>query len=519
MADQPFTLDRRSGSPLLELPQNRQDPEPTLDRVLPTPAPRSYTVDAWVYPALGAGDPVLDRLAGVSGSVRFESSDRYQNQGRYRASSAFDGQAGTAWVARWAPPSAAPPWIAWTTPRPQRISRLRLIAAPAPVRRPTVVQIAWPGGHSARLPVAADGTVRVPHAVSTRSVRLTILAAETPSSVSAVGIGGIVGPGIPSVRVPRSGRLHGICGDAQIQMAGRPVALQPRGTVADLDAGRPMRASACGGPVPMGAGTQSVRSLSAPFSVDLLRLSSPAPAVPATGGGTVVDPGRLGNDALAGARVALTGPSWLVLGESFSKGWTATCNGRSLGPPRPIDGYANGWPAPAGCRAVAFSFAPQRTAVTAYLLAAVACVLLCVLLLAVRPWRRARYSPGPLLPAADPEGSMPLLRAGAFAAVATLPLCLLFALRTSLFIFPALTFALARGVSTRRLAIAAAGLLGVVVPIAYAVASPKNLGGYNFDYSIRAIGAHWVGVLALVLLMVACGRALLAARRAARSRR
>jgi hypothetical protein len=68
-------------------------------------------------------------------------------------------------------------------------------------------------------------------------------------------------------------------------------------------------------------------------------------------------------------------------------------------------------------------------------------------------------------------------------------------------------------VPARRLAIVAAGLLGVAVPVAYAIASPQNRGGYNFDYSIRTIGAHWIGVLALVLLMVACGRMLIAARR------
>ena len=58
-------------------------------------------------------------------------------------------------------------------------------------------------------------------------------------------------------------------------------------------------------------------------------------------------------------RVALDGPSWLVLGQSFSKGWEASCDGRSLGEPRPINGYANGWRAPADCRSVAFDFAPQ----------------------------------------------------------------------------------------------------------------------------------------------------------------
>jgi hypothetical protein len=202
----------------------------------------------------------------------------------------------------------------------------------------------------------------------------------------------------------------------------------------------------------------------------------------------------------------------LVLGESFSRGWEARCDGRALGTPRPIDGYANGWLAPADCHEVSFTFAPQRTAQLAYVVSAVFCGLLCLLLVGLRaplqvpPARRTAL-------ADDRLPHLPLVTSAIVAALATVPLCLLFALRTSVGIFPVLTFALWRGVPARRLAIVAAGLLGVAVPVAYAIASPQNRGGYNFDYSIRTIGAHWIGVLALVLLMVACGRMLIAARR------
>ena len=63
---------------------------------------------------------------------------------------------------------------------------------------------------------------------------------------------------------------------------------------------------------------------------------------------------------------------------------------------------------------------------------------------------------------------------------------------------------------------AAAALVGVVVPAIYVIASPRNRGGYNFEYSIEVIYAHWASVAALVLLMVACGRTLAAARSGAR---
>jgi hypothetical protein len=52
----------------------------------------------------------------------------------------------------------------------------------------------------------------------------------------------------------------------------------------------------------------------------------------------------------------------------------------------------------------------------------------------------------------------------------------------------------------------------VVVPLMYLIASPTDRGGYNFEYSLETINAHWVTEGALVLLMVACWRAIADAR-------
>jgi hypothetical protein len=331
-----------------------------------------------------------------------------------------------------------------------------------------------------------------------------------------VGIASLGVPGLPAVRVPVGGPLRTRCGDVAIEAGGRRVALRPRGTVGDLLAGRPLRAATCSGDVRMGSGIQDVRSLRGAFSVDLLRLASraPQPLSPAAGGGRVLDAGHLANTAVDGVRVALTGSSWLVLGESFNKGWEATCDGRSLGEPRPIDGYANGWRPPADCRDVAFAFAPQDGVRAGHVVSAVVCVLLLAFVLAGRVLHRRRPAP-PRVPSRLPADATPRLSlpvAAGIALAATVPLSLLFALRTSVLIFPALTFILWRGVGPRVLTAVAAGLLGVVVPILYVVSKPENQGGYNFEYSLDTIRAHWVAVAALVLLMVACGRMLAAAR-------
>ena len=93
-------------------------------------------------------------------------------------------------------------------------------------------------------------------------------------------------------------------------------------------------------------------------------------------------------------RVAVRGPAWLVLGEGYDRGWSATCNGRSLGAPTPIDGYANGWRDGPGCTAVAFTFVPQRLATIGYIISGVA-GLACLLLLLVGGWRRRDVVPDP----------------------------------------------------------------------------------------------------------------------------
>jgi hypothetical protein len=107
---------------------------------------------------------------------------------------------------------------------------------------------------------------------------------------------------------------------------------------------------------------------------------------------------------------------------------------------------------------------------------------------------------------------MPLARAAVLALAATVPLSLLFAARSSVLIFPALTFILWRGIGPRPLTAVAAGLLGIAVPLAYLLAEPENQGGYNFEYGSDVISAHWLAVAALVLLMAACGRAVRDAR-------
>ena len=516
--DTPFQRDRYVADPTIGRLEDRADPESRLDRAVFAPTSRSYTPDAWVQPALDARDSTLDVLTGMAPRTAFESSSRFHDIPRYRASSAFDRSESTAWIGIWVRPLAPLPWISWRSLRSQTVSRLRLTPSRQPVRRPTRVRLSWPGGSTPALPVAPDGSVVLPRPVRARAFRLTILAARFPRGTTlreratrAVGLASLSVPGLPPARVPRAGPLPSRCGTVRIRVGREVALLRAKGTIEELDSGRPLRARSCRGDVRMGEGLQRIRSLPGPFSVDLLRLRSPAPQPAAvSGGGTVVDPGRLERSSVSDVRVALDGPSWLVLGQSYNRGWEATCDGRSLGSPRVIDGYANGWRAPASCREASFAFAPQAGVRWSYVISGVVCLLLVLFLLvgrlvlgSERPTQLSRA----LLPEPAPRG-MPLLRSLIIAFLITVPLSLWFALRMGLVIGPVLTYVLWRGVGPRILILGAALLLGVVVPLLYLVVGPENNGGFSFGYSNSLLLAHWTALTAVFLLALACWRVL-----------
>jgi len=89
------------------------------------------------------------------------------------------------------------------------------------------------------------------------------------------------------------------------------------------------------------------------------------------------------------------GPFWMVLGQSTNAGWHATTGtGKDLGPPRVIDGYANGWlvvpDQPGHTMVITLDWTPQRLVGVA-LVASAATMVLC-LALACWPRRRRRRS-------------------------------------------------------------------------------------------------------------------------------
>ena len=160
----------------------------------------------------------------------------------------------------------------------------------------------------------------------------------------------------------------------------------------------------------------------------------------------MVDAGHIGQSSVTGVRVALNGPSWLVLGESFDSGWRATCDGRSLGAPRVLDGYGNGWLAPAGCRAgVVLVRAPKRRPHELRGLRGRRCADPVFLLVgAMRRPTPAAEGARRLLPDV-PAHPRPLARSALLALPAAIVLGYVFAIRAGIGLLLVLTFVLWRG--------------------------------------------------------------------------
>lgn len=517
--DDPFARDPQAASlpsPRVSSPVDMADAETVMRRVFYVPVARRFAAQAWVAPLATASDAALDRLTGTRGAARATSSDRFQGQPGRRAAMALDGDPSTAWVGSWS--SISRPWLQVSLSRRVVVRDLRLTPAQMPVRRPTSVTVSWPGGSAGPLIVDAAGTVTLPRAVRVRRLRLTIenaavVPGSTPAQRSAVGIGELMGLGRAArLRVRRSGPLSAGCGAAGFTVGNARIALRVSGTITAFDAGTPLRAVSCGGPLRLAAGPARLTVSAGPLAIDALKLSSPPPSGPDVApspSGRVLSPGTVAHGAYNGVRVRITAPSWLVLGEGYNRGWQASCNGRALGAPVPIDGYANGWPVGPGCRDVSFRYGPNQLAKLGYGISVLAC-LACVIVLMLAWRRRQTRAAEPPQPFAELTPAVPARRripaALAAALVPALGFAFVFGLRPGVLAWPALALILWRGIGAGALTLTAAALLGLLVPVLYLVGPGPVPGGNQYGYAMAHLNAHYVAVAAFGLLATALWR-------------
>lgn len=520
------------------------DAESGIDRLVTLPVGRRFTLGGWANVRATAPDVLLDRLARLPPGWRFSSSDRFEGLPINRASSAFDGDPATAWVAHDVAGQTRP-WIQWSSPRPVTIRRFQLVPGPLRYEFPDLVRISAPGVASQEVEPAPNGGVVLYAPIRARTVRITVLhvrnavgKAEFDRFLDAVAIAEIRVPGLNPPAPARQGAFRTRCGALTVSSGAQTQRAEAYGSLAALDGGDPVRIRPCGTSrqLALDAGANLVvapaRRVMAP---DHIVLDSPAPApLPAPALPTLLSPGSAAQGSQTGIRVAATAPSWLVMGESYSPGWRAWCRDRAgrqraLGPSVPINGFANGWSIGPACVSAHIAFAPQSPANVAYIISAVAIVVLVLLALGLRlpqrlrVLRRARPLPAsaqaPSAPRAEYAGAsrviaLPVRPAIAWGVGVGVVTGFVFALRFGIVAGPLTVILLVNGISVRRLVrLSMIGVLLIVV--LYVVRPAPNYGGFSFYFSLHEIVSHWIGagvVCALIAAAILQARELRAGR-------
>jgi hypothetical protein len=228
-----------------------------------------------------------------------------------------------------------------------------------------------------------------------------------------------------------------------------------------------------------------------------------------------------------------TSPFWLVLGQSWSTGWTATANGQPLGTPVPVNGYGNAWyvdPAVVGTGPIdlRLAWAPQRIVWIAIGLSVLGGAL-CLVLMVRRPRRRREPEALPAEPTrplvpdlvpprqeagGDPPGRRTaLLAAGAVGLFAVLNLPFtpvgvpLISVDLPSFIYPLLALPLAGATYAALRARRSHGVLGLAGAASLALAASYIVGrqalrhlASNFTWPIEFSRVHILGLAAVFLL-------------------
>jgi hypothetical protein len=433
---------RADPSQPIKSPPVNADEERAMARTFSLPTARTFSLSGTARVSAQASDDTIDHLlgrptSGPGSDIVVTSSSRLPGDLSNRGESAFDGDPTTFWSPGFGDQIGQ--WLQVQQPRPVTVDHLNLsVVADGHHSVPTRLGIQADGQAPVivDVPPVADvprtnATVQVPvsfPAVSGSTIRVTIEGVRQESTVDFLsGLPsilpvGIAELGIPGVTLPPAGpTVPDSCRTDLMTVDGNPVGLRVVGSTADATAQRGLEVQPCGpgsAGLSLGAGNHVIRTAQgAATGIDLDQLglgseqggaalgTGPSgQVVPATVTAAAPTPSvRVLSQDRTNAKVAVDVPAtrspfWLVLGQSFNKGWTAQVDGGpSLGTPSSVDGYANGWlvrPRTSGSMLLTLHWKPQDRVNLALYLSAVA-GLLCLALVFWRPRRRGDADPHP----------------------------------------------------------------------------------------------------------------------------
>ena len=414
-SDMLATLGQQSATHPLAFVMNRAERD--LTRRFQLPTSRDFAITGDVALNSSARDDAIDRALGIpdasEGGITVTSSERLPNT-EARASSAFDNDASTAWNSRGQ--DLIGEWIKVRVPEPITVDRLDLeLLEDGRHSVPATLRITADDGTSRVVSIPtgvpdARGIVRIPVVFEPLSGTTFNVEIADITRVTSVGPNGapitlpigIAEMGMPGVaRAPMPAQMLDACITGQLTIDGQPIGFRVIGTTEDALKGRSLALIGCQPGITLGAGTHELHARmprSEGIALHRVVLSSgsdgsaappfavvdPETALPSDDVPPVLTPVTQGRTSMKFTTAANT-PYWLVLGQSLNEGWHATVNGKDLGAPVLVDGFANGWLVPPqsgdGPSLISLKWKPQDGVQLALILSLVA-GLLCVLVIA-----------------------------------------------------------------------------------------------------------------------------------------
>jgi len=387
----------------------RSEPERGMDRTMDLPWARTFELRGEARWSAHADDALLDD----PGAPRVRATASLAGDLVSRGRAAFDDDPTTAWQPPIGPQDGQAVTITHPVPRAFRDLTLTyradgLHSAPSAV---TVLVDGVPIGRST-LPGtlrAADDLVTVDLGLPDATGRsLTMRLDEVVERRTMNWYSGL--PDVLPVAIvdisdgfdfpERPQRIDTGCREDLLRLDGRSVPVRITGSTPDAFARRPLAVTACGPTLELSEGEHRIVATAGAdsmYDLDRLVLTSASSVIaPTHAGMPSLRVQKLDRTEILLEVEGATSPYWLILGQSLSAGWQLRDDaGLDHGPPRLVDGFANGWlvaPDDAARTSFRLVWAPQRTVwigLWASVMAALACLLVAI---------RGRRDSGPLAP-------------------------------------------------------------------------------------------------------------------------
>ncbi len=338
----------------------RETPETSgFDRTVTVAEGGTWTLAARAVATTG---PDVERLFEPLSDqqVKVEATSTYAGDPAVVGANAFDGRAETSWYAS---PADNTPGLQLTWKEPRTITSVKaVLGADQPGQLPGVLVIdpMIEGVEPQTVATTGEGAGFI---TPVRTTQLRISTLANPLRTAAVGIGELEIRGLEDLRYSTdpSSATGLLCGfGPTLEVGGRTVETEIRGTISDVVTGSELTVVPCGQePVYIASGTQQIRVTSpAGFAVSRLWLEPSDPAAPSAGGESEA---RVVSWSPTERTIAVSSEKDAVLSvsESDNPGWEARLDGSRLDPVV-VDGWKQGWLIPAGTSGdVTLEFTPQ----------------------------------------------------------------------------------------------------------------------------------------------------------------